>query len=402
MSGNGRLLRTPVPKGDESFLGYIVRLAERNFYDSPSGVLRLSELDTDQSTTESALTLASSKRLSGLSRLTGVSATKLARITYRVAASTSSEPLYWFFDQPVPQYVIRLKHPKICPECLAEAPYCRRIWDLSIITICPEHKRLLIDECPRCKKSISWARNSVIACRCEFDWRESPKLLVKESEVELADHVYRLCGLSSRGSHISGPTDQNPVLKLSLQDFLTALFFIAGQYQGLSSVTSKHLVPGGRNKDYHTLFIKAYSVFQDWPKNYYRFLDWRRKQESNVSLIKQRLKSTLYKEFGKFYLALYNIMLASQFDFMRREFSQFLFKNWGTNHHSGGDCSGEETSHSDSRFISKTDARRLIGTDNRTMNELIKTGTLMTKVRSKGKKRLIFIELAGLTNLKVN
>jgi TniQ protein len=400
MSKHERLIRTRGPEADESFFGYIVRLTERNFYESPSWILRLSELDPAQLTTESAITFESSKRLSGLSRLTGVNANELARITYGVAASPKSEPLYWFFNQLVPQYVIRLKHPKICPECLAEAPYCRRIWDLSIFTTCPEHKRLLIDECPKCKKIISWARNSVSTCRCEFDWREIPKVSVKESELDLARHIYRLCGLASRGGHISDPADQNPVLKLSLQDLLTALFFIAGQYQGLSSVTSKHLTTGGRNKDNHAHFIKAYSVFQDWPKNYYRFLNWRRTQERNVSPSKQRLKSTLYEAFGKFYIGLYNMLSASQFDFMRSEFSQYLIKNRGSDCDSRGDWSGNETRHSDSGFISKTDARRLLGIDNGTMNELIKTGTLMTKVRSKGKKRLIFIDLVGLTNLK--
>jgi hypothetical protein len=240
----------------------------------------------------------------------------------------------------------------------------------------------------------------VSTCRCEFDWRESPKLRVKESELELARHVYLLCGLSSGGSYMSDPNGQNHVLRLSLQDLLTALFFIAGQYQGLSSVTSKHLLPEGRNNDYHALFIKAYSVFEDWPKNYYRFLDWRRTQEQNISPNKQRLKSTLYKDFGKFYIALYNMLSGSQFDFMRSEFSQYLIKNRGSDCDSRGNWSGNETLHNNSGFISKTDARRLLGTDNGTMNELIKMGTLTTKVRSKGKKRLIFIELAGLANLK--
>jgi hypothetical protein len=400
MSKNERLIRTRVPEADESFLGYIVRLTEQNFYNSPSWVLRLTELDPAQLTTESALTFESAKRLSGLSRLTGVSTTKLARTTYRVAPSPSSEPYYWFFDQSVPQYVVRLKHPKICSECLAEAPYCRRIWDLSIFTACPKHKCLLIDECPRCKKGISWARSSVSTCRCEFDWRESPKLRVKESELELAHHVYRLCGLSSGESSTSNQTDQSPILRLSLQDLLKAIFFIAGQYKGLSSVTSKHLMPGGRNKEYHALFIKAYSVFQDWPKNYYRFLDWRRTQERNVSPIKQRLKSTLYKDFGKFYLGLYNMLATSQFDFMRSEFNQYYIKNCGTGCDSSSDSSIDPTLSKGVRFISKSDARRLLGTDNHTLNGFIKTGTLTTKVRSKGKKRLIFIELAGLANLK--
>jgi hypothetical protein len=94
------------------------------------------------------------------------------------------------------------------------------------------------------------------------------------------------------------------------------------------------------------------------------------------------------------------MLAANQFDFIRSEFSQYYIKNCGSDCDSRGDWSGNETWHSDSGFISKTDARRLLGIDNGTMNELIKTGTLTAKVQSKGKKRLIFIDLTDLTNLK--
>jgi hypothetical protein len=41
---------------------------------------------------------------------------------------------------------------QFCPECLASdaAPYLRLTWRLSFITVCPIHKRLLLDRCPHC------------------------------------------------------------------------------------------------------------------------------------------------------------------------------------------------------------------------------------------------------------
>src|SRR5205085_8970969 len=105
--------------------------------------------------------------------------------------------------------------------------------------------------------------------------------------------------------------------KLSLNDFLTALFFIAGQSQGISSATSKHLVAKGTKQNFHDLITKAFSVFENWPNNYFGFLERRAVQEKGVTRSYQRMKSTLYRDFGSFYSGLHGVLSGNQFDFMR-------------------------------------------------------------------------------------
>ncbi|MBB5235396.1 hypothetical protein HNQ09_002850 [Deinococcus budaensis] len=45
-----------------------------------------------------------------------------------------------------------------CPDCLAEdeMPYYRRAWRLAFMTVCPRHKRLLLDQCPACESPIHY------------------------------------------------------------------------------------------------------------------------------------------------------------------------------------------------------------------------------------------------------
>lgn len=392
-----KLLVTAKPEADESFMGYILRLTELNNYENPSWILKIVELDdTEQSETYGFLSRPD-RYLTHMSKITSVSQLELSKIIYPVIETSNNTSLCTFFGHLLPKYVIRFKHPKICPSCLLENPYCRRIWELSIVTTCPIHKCLLIDECPRCEKHITWNRKEVSVCSCNFDWREAPHLSVKESELKVTDHVYRLCGLPDNKS---GRPDQNSVQLLPLKDLLTALFFIAGQYQGISSATSKQLIKGARNKDFHALFTKAYRVFENWPNNYYQFLDWRVVQERTILPIYQRLKSTLYRDFGRFYIGLYNILEPSQFDFMREAFVDYLIQTWDGGFVANSKQQKGTEGNVNSRYLSKVDVKRLLEADQMDVERHIRTGKLKTLVRSKGKKRLILIELKNFAKLR--
>lgn len=51
------------------------------------------------------------------------------------------------------------------------------------------------------------------------------------------------------------------------------------------------------------------------------------------------------------------------------------------------------------KYISKSDARRLLDADDEWINHCILTGRLRTKMVSKGMKRLIFIDVADIAEL---
>jgi hypothetical protein len=91
---------------------------------------------------------------------------------------------------------------QFCPLCLAEdkEPYFRRKWRLAFITLCCEHKVVLLDRCPRCGSPINFHRNemgdrrkivasSITLCySCLHDLREVTDLYrlgsIQQSEID--------------------------------------------------------------------------------------------------------------------------------------------------------------------------------------------------------------------------
>jgi hypothetical protein len=390
-----RLLRTPKLRADESFMGYIIRLAEQNGYDSPAWILKLSQLNEQALTQACPFVYKSPESLWLLSHLSGNDISELASLTCRPVSNQLYE-VSLFFGVPVQRLCILPGRPKVCPECLREAAYCRRAWEFVLITVCPLHRCLLIDECPNCKQRITWSRSNVTVCPCEYDWREFTAPLLQEHELRLTRTIYHLCGIYDLDT--TSISRQNPVLSLQLQEFILAMVFISGQRQGRSLMTINHLLPKRRNKDFHKLFTEAYDIFENWPSNYYQFLHWWRKQQRNTILGYQRLHSVLYRDFGKFYMGLYNMLPPSQSGFIREGFLNYLVEEWeGCN--LSAFAKGKDTGGYKVKYVSKSDAKRLLAADNKLINHFIYTGRLKTKVRSKGMKRLIFVDVADIAKL---
>jgi hypothetical protein len=90
---------------------------------------------------------------------------------------------------------------------------------------------------------------------------------VPEQYLKLPHHIYQLCGLSV--DKASPFKLCEPILRLSLKDLLRALFFVAGQQRGLSAATSRHLVAAGKSKNFHSILVEAYSVFDNCPASYF-------------------------------------------------------------------------------------------------------------------------------------
>jgi hypothetical protein len=399
-SENIRLLRTGRPKADESLTGYVVRLAEQNSYDNSSWILRMIDLERNRSVTSCELAFETNGNLSRLAEITGSDEEELKTLIYSHASEPDLNHLYRFFNQLVPKYAIRTTHPKVCPACVLETGYWHRIWESVLVTACPIHKCVLIDECPKCGRPISLDRGTVSICHiCKADWKDLSYVEVNEFELALSRHVHHLCRLSNGEDVARKPIYQNPILALGLKDLMVAVIFIAGHCKGISSTTGRYLEPKGRNRDLHALFTRSYSVFEDWPHNFYRFLDWICTQEKNTTLIRQRLKSALYDDFGKLYPDLYRVLSLHEFKFMRSAFVEYLAKRWKGNCLSVFKREKKATLNIRERYVSKADAMRLLETDSMNVTHLIKIGKLRSIVRSKGKKRLIFVEVTDIAKL---
>jgi hypothetical protein len=175
---------------------------------------------------------------------------------------------------------------------------------------------------------------------------------------------------------------------------------MAGQLQGISLTIGWPLLSMKKVEDLHHLFTAAYYIFDDWPNHFYDFLHWWYVNKRNANPGYHPLNSVLYKDFGKLYMGLYKQLSASQFDFIREAFIDYLVKEWN-----GCDLSffarNKNMEHSHKvKYVSKSDAKLLLDTDDAWINRLIWTGRLKTKVRSKGMKRLIFIDVLDIANIR--
>lgn len=65
-------------------------------------------------------------------------------------------------------YFLTRSFPRVCPDCLRELGYCRTAWDLTLSVACVRHRRVLLDRCPSCLRTLSWNRPGLEACSCGY------------------------------------------------------------------------------------------------------------------------------------------------------------------------------------------------------------------------------------------
>jgi hypothetical protein len=393
----GKLVVRPAPYADESFIGYLTRLTEVNHYDTTSWVIQLANLGDRLS--KVALAFDSNLDLSFLARLTGAERVTLSALLFPGAKRNRVKcGDYFVFGHPVSRFVIKSQCPKICPKCLIEYGYIRKIWDLAPVTTCPLHKCLLLDECPNCARRLPITRAKVSICRCEYDWRKAPVTKVSDAEFEMTNRVHSLCDLPGHALEPASFTE-NPLNKLSLKDLCSALFLVASQYRSNSHLKSKRVLVAKfsgklRNADIHNLLSRAALVFHDWPSNYFDFLQWR----------KQELHSTNHtggvrKDFGSFGNALYTQLSASAFDFLRHGFEEYITTTWD-----GGYVAKfrrlNGTLIRNKKFVSLNEARELLNLGSEKILSLVRDGNLTAKIRGHGRARVILVETKSIGEFK--
>jgi hypothetical protein len=176
------LLRTPTPYEDESLAGYILRLADNNYYESPNWILQLAGLKAQQG-------IYIYEEPSSRSCLS-----QLIRVEDKQLFLMASLPYETVNESKIRRYTLYKNGIKICPQCLQESAYCRKIWDWDIFKACPKHQCLLIQKCPSCQKDIKWSRPGVQTCKCGFDFRTT--LPERAKSYQVSQSLY-LCQLNS-------------------------------------------------------------------------------------------------------------------------------------------------------------------------------------------------------------
>lgn len=397
-----KLLITPKPEKDEGFISYLLRLTEANGYDTPSWILSLSGIDYMELQWKFTFVFSCSEEFKQLAKLTGYALSDLIELLYLPAPSPKHRTCdvdYNFYGAFFNRSIIRPHCPKICVKCLHESGYCRRIWDCSLVTVCPIHECLLLDTCPKCKRRLRAIRNRMSVCACGCDWSELQLDLRREHEIAVSRRIYQLCGLLPLDHH--SKERLNPLQGLALQDFVTVLTFIAGLECEMSWATgrpSKSIKL--RNEDLHGYFTKAYQLFEPWPHNFHQFLDKRSKGDVRLNPRDGKLDTALKEEFGALFKRLYCDLRAPQFDFLREAFAKYL-NNRLRAQYEDGDLVSSLPASDDDKYISVTEARLLLKLCHNSILDLVKTGDIAFTIRNQHETLRYLVRLADVESVRI-
>ena len=373
-----KLVVTPKPEKDEGFISYLVRLTEANAYDTPSWILSLSDIDYMELQWTFLFLFDSSKGLEKLAQLTDTALSNLSALSYLPPDSSqgeTSEHEYNFYGAFLNRSIIRPHCPKVCPKCMKESGYARRVWDCSLVTACPIHKCMLFDRCPKCRRQIRAIRKSVSICTCGCDWSEIEPKSITAGEMSVSRRVNDLCKRlpNEKGSAHS----KNPLNTLSLRDFIVAITFVARCKLKISWATGR---PSQSiklsNSDLHELYAHAYSVFDNWPINFFQFLKNQSKGPVRLQPYDGKLETALKREFGSVYECLYQNLEGSQFDFLREAFTQFLTDRIYSQSATVTENSSASTSTESAKYVSLADARRSLKITNAALFDFIRAGEI--------------------------
>jgi hypothetical protein len=323
-----RLLFTEESFHDESFIGYMLRLAEMNEIPKISWILEQVRFRNHYG---SIYKFNSDFKVNTktLSKITGVNEDSLNGLLYSHEQGMTRNVTgnIIVFVIPIPYYFVLREKPKVCPLCLAQRNYCRKVWELSPITACLIHKCLLLDYCQKCKCEINWKRLKVSVCNCGADFRDFSIKILDNDEIKLGSYLYQIFNLSSVEGKIRF---DYPLDELNVQDLLRVVFFFASHYGRSPDLSGAHISTSFSNARLHEVLCKALNVFDNWAENYYQFIKWCREKDKSFYVNQKAIRLSefqLPKQYSEYELLnqmLYRYLPEKQFVLIQKEFMAFL------------------------------------------------------------------------------
>lgn len=376
------------PKDDESLTGYLIRLAEANFYPSRTWLLQAAGLVDQGFTSEYTMAEFRPTDLAPLAELTGVDTDVLEQMQHSPAHSPPPKGRLLMYGFDLPKHLVRNRIAKVCTACLREAGYVRRLWALAPLTACPIHRLLLLDRCPKCAERLIATRKRVSFCGCGLDWRTLAGESVDESEMCVSRHIHRLCGVFA--GEQAGALKPSPLLSLDLEHFLLALLLVARHQKGEPHLNRRRMALTLPNAELHHMLNGSFAVFLDWPTRFHDFL--RRYEGQNLrTRFCKRVQSGLYRDFGSLYLQLSQKIRTEHLAFMREEFELYVKTSWSGGMLKNSSLVSPGAVVRSEKYFPQREAARRIGIGIDLLRSFIKAGKLKT-LRTPAKIRNLLIE----------
>ena len=259
-----QLLISLEPFEDECLSSYITRLTIENLYDSVSWICK------NIGTTKDHLfdVQPDSPIIKELNKLTGVPIYKLNKLTYTFELN---EGLIWI------ESIIDRHYGKICPNCLQENPYYRKMWNYKTVTACHKHKCLLVRQCTTCKKRISHYKENMETCSCGTKLTE-----IEPIKADYLDTNYsRLIGQKVNRLN-TDLVNVEMYEKLMYTFSLEEILYLTEEFIRETCTYSNNYYSFGKIRDeregYLEFIRNIYQIFNDWPWGFRAYLDYFKKE----------------------------------------------------------------------------------------------------------------------------
>lgn len=238
------------PYDEESFFGYLTRVAHANLRISPREIALLAKVPMVN------LHDLIRKGLGEVSiaALCGVRPDELS--IRRHASIKEKWALLRTEAGELPRQLIQSNTPRIAPHTYREIGYHRYEWEFSFLTFDSQSGEMLIEECPHCLAKFTWERPQFLSCiECGQNLTSKPKQLVDE-EVRQAGSVF--ARLLSTNGDIRAQARQ--LLAIEVRELpIEALFKFIFELSGVENYRET------KNPDWETLLPRALQIASDWP-----------------------------------------------------------------------------------------------------------------------------------------
>ncbi|NRF91568.1 TniQ family protein [Paenibacillus frigoriresistens] len=311
---------------------------------------------------------------------------------------------YVFRDHFIPEVGLHQGSVKFCPMCFVDRTYYKLIWELALVTVCPNHGVLLIDHCPSCGKKLTFDQTSIRYCSCRFDFLSSRPTRVKPKETLLSSLLFKMTGEVI--SDFSRDTlDQNKLINLSMGELIKVMVFFSCYLPGKTESNKiKRFTRSDTNLSIHQTMIETFNIFMDWPKNFHAFLDsFEHKQRTDYFYLNQTYGINKY--FGGFYRHFLNICNEiPNLEYLHAEFNSYLIKHWNGSTHQRMLTNINEKELLERRYLTMKETANYLGIDYSSVDHEIEKGILTAKVipgKNRRISRILILTSTVLTYKKV-
>lgn len=363
---SGRLVVRSDIQSDESLPGLLIRLAEYNGLSSPVRILRHVGLGAgfEKSRTD----------LSDLAQFIGVSRSSLDSASF--APLNGGFKHISFGGMRISRDHIGTIGDRVCPLCIEKRRYSRRLWHLRAYVACHDHGVVLTDSCPKCDAPLSSLRPTLAQCKCGEPLHIGPAPTARELRLAelLADAANGSSSLPLEAGHLEG---------------LCALAWYFGVEEQPDVALSKANLSGRASVGAARTIVERGAPFTyDWRSSFLAWAQARFGGEAGVGIHRnlggelKRLRRAFEGPCPFILTELRTYLSTTWQGFMLRRGSFF--------------CTAPEKP----RFLTISDASKLLGVSTKSLRRLVATGLVSAVEGPPSNRRYLAIRSDGIETLR--